>query len=128
VCPKNLIGSVDLYLTTHHGLFQSNAKVIVNALHPRVAIMNNGPHKGGSPEAWETVHNSPGLEDLWQLHSALDSDKEHNVAESLIANLAESCEGKYIQVTANLDGSFTVLNSRNGFKKTYPRSVSASPR
>jgi beta-lactamase superfamily II metal-dependent hydrolase len=122
VCPKNLIGSVDLYLTTHHGLFQSNAKVIVNALQPRVAIMNNGPHKGGSKEAWETIHNSPGLDDLWQLHYALDSDKEHNVAETFIANPAESCEGKYIKVTADRDGSFTVLNSRNGFTKTYSKS------
>src|SRR6266478_7428270 len=26
VCPNNLIGTVDLYLTTHHGLNQSNAK------------------------------------------------------------------------------------------------------
>ena len=128
VCPLNLIGTVDLYLTTHHGLFQSNAKVIVNALNPRVAVMNNGPHKGGSKEAWETVRNSPALEDLWQLHFALDSDKEHNVAENFIANPGENCEGKFIKVTADQDGSFTVLNSRNGFKKTYPASVHASAR
>jgi len=128
VCPDNLIGTVDLYLTTHHGLFQSNDKAIVYALHPRVAIMNNGPHKGGSKEAWETVHSSPGLDDLWQLHSALDSDKEHNVAETFIANPAENCEGKYLKVTADPDGSFTVFNSRNGFKKTYSKSARASAR
>jgi competence protein ComEC len=121
-CPNNLVGTVDLYLTTHHGLFQSNARSLVEALHPRVAIMNNGPHKGGSKEAWETVHNSPGLEDLWQLHYALDSDKEHNAPEMLIANPTENCEGKYIKVTAEQDGSFTVSNSRNDYKKTYPRS------
>jgi len=125
VCPNNLVGTVDLYLTTHHGLFQSNDQAIVRALHPRVAIMNNGPHKGGSKEAWETVHNSPGLEDLWQLHYALDSDKDHNVGEELIANPLESCEGKYIKVTAGEDGSFTVVNSRNGFKKTYSKSARA---
>ena len=127
-CPNDLIGTVDLYLTTHHGLFQSNAKVIVDALHPRVAIMNNGAHKGGSQEAWETVHNSPGLEDLWQLHYALDSDKEHNVADTFIANPAENCEGKYIEVAADPDGGFTVINSRNGYKKTYPESLRVSAR
>jgi competence protein ComEC len=127
-CPNNLVGTVDLYLTTHHGLFQSNAKVIVDALHPRVAIMNNGPHKGGSKEAWETVHNSPGLEDLWQLHYALDSDKEHNAPEMFIANPAENCEGKYIKVTAEQDGSFTVSNSRNGYEKTYPKPMRTSAR
>lgn len=125
-CPNNLIGAVDLYLTTHHGLFQSNDRALVEALHPRVAIMNNGPHKGGSKEAWETVHNSPGLEDLWQLHYAIDSDKEHNVPEMFIANPAENCEGKYIKVTAGQDGSFTVFNSRNDYKKTYPKPVRAS--
>ena len=121
VCPNNLVGTVDLYLTTHHGLFQSNARAIVEALHPRVAIMNNGPHKGGSKEAWETVHNSPGLEDLWQLHYALDSDKEHNVPEMFIANPTEKCEGKYIKVTTERDGSFTVSNSRNDYRKMYPK-------
>jgi len=121
VCPNNLIGTVDLYLTTHHGLNQSNAKVIVDAIHPRVSIMNNGAHKGGSPDAWETIHNSPGLQDLWQLHYALDSDIARNVPEKFIANLDENCEGKYIKVTAELNGTFTVLNSRNNYKKTYSK-------
>jgi beta-lactamase superfamily II metal-dependent hydrolase len=121
VCPNNLIGTVDLYLTTHHGLNQSNAKVIVDALHPRVSIMNNGAHKGGSPDAWETIRNSPELQDLWQLHYALDSNKAHNVQEMFIANLDEKCEGKYIKVSADLDGTFTVLNSRNSYTKTYSK-------
>jgi competence protein ComEC len=121
VCPNNLIGTVDLYLTTHHGVNQSNAKVIVDALHPRVSIMNNGAHKGGSPDAWETIHNSPGLQDLWQLHYAMSSDKAHNVSEMFIANPEENCEGKYIKVTAEANGTFTVLNSRNNFKKTYTK-------
>jgi competence protein ComEC len=121
VCPNNLIGTVDLYLTTHHGLNQSNAKVIVDAIRPRVFIMNNGAHKGGSPDAWETIHSSPGLQDLWQLHYAMDSDKAHNVPEMFIANMDEKCEGKYIKVTAGANGTFTVLNSRNNFKKTYSK-------
>ena len=121
VCPNNLIGTVDLYLTTHHGLNQSNAKVIVDALYPRVSIMNNGAHKGGSPDAWETIRNSPGLQDLWQLHYAMDSDQAHNVAEIFIANVGEKCEGKYIKVTAEPNGTFTMLNSRNNYKKTYSK-------
>ena len=118
VCPNNLVGTVDLYLTTHHGLDQSNAKVIVDALHPRVAIMNNGAHKGGKPEAWKTVHDSPGLQDLWQVHYAEDAGKDYNVPESFIANLKET-EGAYLKVSAQPDGSFTVWNSRNQYAKTY---------
>ena len=49
ICPVNPIGTVDLYLSAHHGLDQSNSRAIVDALHPRVAIMNNGTRKGGSP-------------------------------------------------------------------------------
>ena len=68
VCPENRLGTVDVYLSTHHGLAASNAKEIVQALNPRVAIMNNGAKKGGSPQAWQNIKTSPGLEDLWQLH------------------------------------------------------------
>jgi competence protein ComEC len=117
-CLNNLVGKVDLYLVTHHGLDQSNAKAIVWGLHPRVAIMNNGAHKGGSPEAWQTVHDSPGLEDLWQLHYAEDAGKEHNTGEKFIANSGGK-DGNYIKVAAEPDGRFTVENSRNRFRKEY---------
>jgi len=117
-CLNNLVGKVDLYLVTHHGLDQSNAKAIVWGLHPRVAIMNNGAHKGGSPEAWQTVHDSPGLEDLWQLHYAEDAGKEHNTGEKFIANSGGK-DGNYINVAAEPDGRFTVENSGNKFRKEY---------
>src|SRR4030095_15106078 len=50
VCPNNLIGTVDVYLTTHHGGNGSGPPAIVHALKPRVAIMNNGATKGGTPK------------------------------------------------------------------------------
>lgn len=121
VCPNNLIGTVDLYLTTHHGGDTSNPKALVQEVHPRVAVMNNGPHKGGSPAAWEIIHSSPGLADLWQLHYAVDAGKDHNVAESMIANLDEKCEGTYIKAAAQPSGAFTLFNSRNKFEKAYPK-------
>jgi beta-lactamase superfamily II metal-dependent hydrolase len=121
VCPNNLIGTVDLFLVTHHGANLSNTKSLVWAVHPRVAIFDNGPHKGGSSEAWQTVHDSPGIEDVWQLHYAMDSDKDHNVAANRIANLAENGDGKYIKVEASADGTFTVINSRTGARQTYAK-------
>jgi len=121
VCPNNLVGTVDLYLTTHHGVDPDNPKALVWALHPRVAIMNNGARKGGSPQAWQIVHDSPGLEDLWQLHYAVDGGKEHNVAETFIANVDERSDGHSIKVSAEPDGTFTVVNSRDNHKKTYKK-------
>jgi len=118
-CPKNLIGKVDLFLVTHHGSDSSNAKALDWALHPRVAVIDNGPRKGSSPAAWQIVHDSPGLEDLWQLHYAEESDKAHNVPEEHIANPKENCEGKFIKVAAESNGTFTLTNSRTGVQKTY---------
>jgi beta-lactamase superfamily II metal-dependent hydrolase len=120
-CPNNLLGTVDLFLVTHHGADLSNAKALDWALHPRVAVIDNGPRKGSSPAAWQIVHDSPGLEDLWQLHYAEESDKDHNVAEERIANVKENCEGKYIKVAAEADGTFTVTNGRTGVQKTYSK-------
>jgi beta-lactamase superfamily II metal-dependent hydrolase len=122
VCPNNPIPPIDLYLVTHHGMNQSNARAIVNAIHPRVSIMINGAHKAGSPEAWQTVHESPGMEELYMLHTAEDSDAAHNSPEALIANpKGGGNDGAYFTVVALADGSFSVTNSRTGQKKEYAR-------
>jgi len=121
VCPNNLIGTVDLYLATHHGNHPDNPRALVWALHPRVAVINNGPHKGGNPEAWQIVHDSPDLADVWQLHTALDSDKQHNAPEDMIANVDEKSDGHYIEVTVDTAGNFSVTNSRNGIEKAYKK-------
>jgi len=118
-CPNNLLGTVDLFLVTHHGADLSNPKALVWALHPRVAVIDNGPRKGSSPAAWQIVHDSPGLEDLWQLHYAEESDRDHNVAENRIANVKENCEGKFLKVAAEADGTFSVTNGRTGEQKAY---------
>jgi hypothetical protein len=118
VCPQNRIGRVDLLIVSHHGLSQSNSKAFVQALHAKAAIMNNGAHKGGNAEAWQNVHDSPGLQDLWQLHYEADSDQAHNSDANIIAN-QDQVDGNYIKVVAMKDGSFTVTNDRNGVEKSY---------
>ncbi len=145
MCPTNRIGTVDVLLGLHHGQSSSNSEVAVYALHPRVAIMNDGTRKGGEPDVMKTVHSSPGLEDLWQLHFSLLSGQEYSVPGMFIANnideqqatmpiapMAAPAPGPnappapvhngtayWIKVSAKQDGSFTVTNSRNGFSKTY---------
>lgn len=121
VCPANKIGAVDVYLVSHHGMNMSGSPQLVHALHPRVAIMNNGARKGGSPEIWQTIHDTPGLLDLWQLHFAVAGGKEHNSSDTVIANLDEICEGKWLKLTAQKDGTFTVYNSRNKYERSYQK-------
>jgi len=118
-CPTNRIGTVDVYLTTHHGMDASGPAALVHAVAPRVAIMNNGEKKGGAPVAWKVVKASPGLLDLWQVHYAAAGGDENNVDEKFIANPKGEDIGHYLMLQAQNNGKFTVTNSRNGYNKSY---------
>jgi beta-lactamase superfamily II metal-dependent hydrolase len=145
MCPNNPIGTVDLWIVSHHGQPISNGPVLVHAIEPRVAIMNNGTRKGGQPDAMRVIHSAPGLEDLWQLHFSQLSGQEYTVPGLFIANAVDDQgasmpiaplspgprgsgaagppvhEGPafWIKVSGSTDGSFVVTNGRNGFSKTY---------
>jgi beta-lactamase superfamily II metal-dependent hydrolase len=145
MCPTNRIGTADVFFVSHHGQPSSNAEVLVHALQSRVAIMNNGTRKGGQPPAMRIIHSAPRLEDLWQVHFSTLSGQEHTTPGLFIANpidnqpdampvapIAPPQPGPgappapvhngpayWIKVSAQQDGSFTVINARNGFSKTY---------
>jgi len=121
VCPNNKLGTVDAFVVSHHGTNSSNSPQLVRALAPRAAVMENGAKKGGTPEVWQTLHDAPGLQDLWQLHFAVAGGKDHNSADPFIANIDEACEGKWLKMTAMKDGTFTIENSRNKYQKTYTK-------
>jgi beta-lactamase superfamily II metal-dependent hydrolase len=119
VCPNNKIGVVDIYIVSHHGMDRSSSPAFVKAIYPRVAIMDNGAHKGGSLPAWTQVEQSGRLEDLWQVHTAEDSDAAHNVKDSRIANLRGTDAGHSLELTARPGGSFAVTNERTGQTVEY---------
>ena len=56
MCPSNRLGTVDLFIVSHHGQAISNAEGLVHALQPRVAIINNGTRKGGQPRRMRCSH------------------------------------------------------------------------
>jgi hypothetical protein len=120
MCPANKLGHVDLLVVSHHGWSQSSSPALVDAISPRVAIMDNGATKGGSPSVWDVVTKAPGLEDLWQLHYSEEGGASHNVAERQIANVQGPDTGHYLKVTVLENGRLEVFNSRNGAKKAYP--------
>lgn len=120
VCPNNKLGPIDIYVVSHHGWYQSNSREFLNAIAPRVAIMDNGAKKGGTPSAWDIIEKSPRLEDLWQLHFSDEGGAAHNVAPRFIANLEGPDEGHYLELTAWPDGRIEVFNSRTATTKRYP--------
>jgi competence protein ComEC len=119
-CPLNRLGHVDVFTVTHHGFLQSSAPELVWAIAPRVAIMDNGAKKGGSPEVWDIIEKSAGLENLWQLHYSEEGGAAHNVPAEFIANPQGPDAGNYLELVARPSGSFQVFNSRTQKSKTYP--------
>lgn len=120
VCPINKIGKIDIYIVSHHGTITSSSPPFVHGIAPRVAIMDNGATKGGSPDVWDVIEKSPGLEDLWQLHFSEEGGAAHNVAAEFIANSDGPDVAHGLEVTAHPDGSFEVFNARTQKSKPYP--------
>jgi beta-lactamase superfamily II metal-dependent hydrolase len=120
MCPSDKLGKVDIYIVSHHGWNQSGSAVLLNGIAPRVAIMDNGAKKGGSPSSWDIIEKSPRLQDLWQLHYSEEGGDAHNVPATFIANPQGPDSGNYLKLTAKPDGSFEVFNSRTQSVKNYP--------
>jgi competence protein ComEC len=119
MCPVNKLGKVGIYIVSHHGSPNSGSPALVHGLEPRVAIMDNGAKKGGSPSAWEIIKHSPHLEDIWQLHFSIEGGKDHNAPEEYIANPDGPDAANYLLLNGNSDGSFSIFNSRTQKTKHY---------
>lgn len=119
MCPNNRIGHVDLLIVSHHGWFHSSSPALVDAIAPRVAIMDNGATKGGSKPTVETIRKIPGLEAEYQLHYSEEAGSD-NPPEAFLANLHGPDTGFGIEVVASPSGSFSVRNGRTGKTAEYP--------
>ena len=119
MCPNNRIGHIDILIVSHHGWYQSSSPALVDAITPRVAVMDNGATKGGSKPTVETIRKIPGLEALWMLHYSEEAGPD-NPPEKFIANLHGPDTGHELELTASTGGSFTILNGRTQATTPYP--------
>ena len=120
VCPRDLLGEVSAFLIPHHGNYDTNIPAVYAAVRPLVAVMNNGPVKGGDPTAFRTLGRMPAV-DLWQLHASRHRDAA-NTSEERVANVDDDgSDGYWIKLSAESNGSFTVMNQRTGFRQSYAR-------
>jgi beta-lactamase superfamily II metal-dependent hydrolase len=119
MCPDNKLGHVDLLVVSHHGWYQSSSPALVDAITPRVAIMDNGAKKGGSTPTLQTIRKIPGLETLWQLHYSEEGGPANNMPDQYIANPQGPDSGNPIVVKAYANGKFSVTNTRTNYTQQY---------
>jgi beta-lactamase superfamily II metal-dependent hydrolase len=119
VCPNNLIGPVSVYNANVHGQFKGIAPELVGAVQAPVIIQANGARKGADAQTWPVLEGAAGLKDIWQLHYSLNAGNGANPPEDFIANLEGADGFKWIQISVEKSGAFTVTNTRNGFSKRY---------
>jgi competence protein ComEC len=118
MCPNNPIGTVDLFMVSHHGFDASNSPALVHAVQPKVTIMNNGARKMGSPAVLRIIRSSPGLAAAYQLHFS-ENAPDDNPPDEFLANTRSSSDGNWIKVSAERSGRFSVTNGRTGVTKSY---------
>jgi beta-lactamase superfamily II metal-dependent hydrolase len=105
VCPVDRIGPIDLFQVTHHGMDISNHPTLVQTIAPTVAIMNNGPKKGGSAATVKLLKSIPSIRAAYQLHKNAVTGPEDNTDPALIAN-SDPAGGRFIHVAVTPDGSW----------------------
>jgi competence protein ComEC len=124
VCPINLVGEVDVFQVTHHGLDASNHPFLLRSLAPTVSVMVNGPIKGCGPDTFATLKATCSLQAMYQLHKNLRSDSENNTADEYIANLERECSADYIRLSVAPDGKSYVLSiPAKGHQKIFQTKV-----
>ena len=122
VTPNNPLGKVDLFMVTHHGLPVSNNPVLVRAIDPVVAVMCNGPTKGGHADTIATLRKCESLKDLYQLHRNVKLKDDEQTPKEFIANHGGTagCEGVWVKASVAPDGkSYTVQIGPEGKVRTY---------
>lgn len=122
VTPNNPLGKIDLFMVTHHGLPVSNNPVLVKAIDPVVAVMCNGPRKGGHPDTIATLRACPSLKGLYQLHRNVTLQEGEQTPPEFIANSepTENCDGIGIKATIAADGaSYAVQIGHTQEPKNY---------
>jgi competence protein ComEC len=120
VCPKNLVGAIDVYQVDHHGTDVSNNPTLLRALNPRVAVIDNGPRKGGDARVYATLTSLKEIEGVYQLHRNVRTTDKENTMSGYIANEEEACQGNFIKLSVEpRSKSYTVSIPAKQISRSY---------
>lgn len=101
-CPAPVVPRVDAFLVNHHGLDTSNNPALIEALDPAIAIVNNGPAKGGEPRALTDLLRRLGPSRVFQLHRNV-REGAVNTQPEFIANEHEDCDAAFVRLSVAPD-------------------------
>jgi len=119
VCPRDLVGKIDLYQVTHHGLAISNNPILLQTIEPIVTVMTNGPGKGGEAETVHRLRTIPSIQAAYQIHRNAKTGDADNTDPSLIVN-ADPAGGRFLHVSVSPDGSkFRVRMGADGPERSF---------
>lgn len=120
ICPRNLVGQIDVYQATHHGHDHSNNPALLAAVQPTVAVVQNGPRKGCTAPTFAWLRAAPSIVDVFQLHRNVTTGERDNAPSALVANDEESCQGASIRLSLAPDGkSFSLEVPSKATRRTY---------
>lgn len=119
-CPRNLVGVVDVFQSDHHGLDVSNNPRLIRAVSPRVAVINDGPRKGGEAGFYARLKSVKEIEAIYQVHRNVRTTDKDNTMSGYIANEVEACEGNFIKLSVGPNGrSYSVSIPAKQISRTY---------
>jgi len=119
VCPRDLIGPVDLMFADNHGSDNANSPQLVNTVQPRVVVFQNGPTKGAAAQSISTALASPRIRGVWQVHFS-EQHPEVNAPPANIANLSGRGDVRYsLQIAVDRNGDLALTNPRTGTTTRY---------
>jgi beta-lactamase superfamily II metal-dependent hydrolase len=119
-CPTNRVGQVDVYQASHHGMDASNNPVLVRALRPRVAVINNGTTKGCDPNTFATLKELSSVQAIYQVHRNLRPDGTPNAPDEYIANATKECKAAFLKLSVDPHGAtYTVSVPSTGHVRTF---------
>lgn len=120
VCPTNLVGAVDVFQVNHHGLDTSNNPALVEAMQPNIAVINNGPRKGGQVRTFKTLRSTASVKDIFQLHRNVLTTDADNTQPELIANMDEACQAEHVKLSVDRKGqAYMVMVTGKNTSRAY---------
>ena len=119
-CPRNLSGVVDVYQVTHHGAADSNHPAVLQAVAPTVAVINNGPRKGGKAEVYKRLQAVGSIKEVFQVHRNVETGAADNAPPAFVANDEEACKGQPVRLVVDATArTYTVEVPSKGTRRTY---------